>query len=129
MKRIISGLFLFAVCSSAMADNWVLTASNSNDVYSIQKGSFSVINNKNGEEIAVVTGKTYDKKTKHINLVKWYVTTADCSNKQGKLITLSLSGEYKFENDFVSGAGSMASVTAETICYVFEQTESNKKSI
>lgn len=120
MKGLIGGLFLLASCASVMADDWVNVAASDESIFSIQKGSGAVTKNKGGEGIYVVVGRITQVKTTKITLSKWYVKESDCLNKQGQLVTLSLGGEYQFENDFVIGSGSIASSTAEFICAAYE---------
>lgn len=134
MKRIIGGLLVVAACSSAMADdNWVVTGASEErgTEFSIKKESGLITKNKAGDDIFVVVGRVTYKKTTKIDLEKWYVKYSDCINKQGQLVTLSLGGDYLYENDFVFNAGSIASANAEFICAAYEYalTEMNKKGI
>lgn len=120
MKRVISGILLVAACSSVMADDWVRTTSNDTHQFSIKKGTGEITKNKAGEDIFVVIGRVHGKKSKKIDLEKWYVNVADCLKKEGKIVTLSLAGDFMYENDFVFQAGSIASVNAEFICAGYE---------
>lgn len=131
MKRVISGILLVAACSSVMADGWVQTTSNDTHQFSIKKGTGEITKNKAGEDIFVVIGRMYGKKSKKIDLEKWYVTVADCLKKEGKLVTLSLAGDFMYENDFVFQGGSIASANAELICggYDYAKQETLEKGI
>lgn len=139
MKTLISGLLLSVVCSLAVADNesWVPVASikSTGTEFSIKKGSGELLQNKAGESIYVVVGRDHSKKDSRVELQKWYVRAQDCQSKQGQLVSLSLKGEFLFENDFVFNAGSVASTIAEAICGAFEYNlkqqaeEEDKKGI
>lgn len=131
MRKIFSSFLMLITCSTAFADDWIVTAGYESTEFSVQKGSFSVTKNKAGADVAVVTSRIVDNKTTQITLGKWYVTAADCAARQGKIVTLSLSGEYKYENDFLFGSGSIASSNAKFICDVLDlsREESRKKSL
>lgn len=110
-------------CTSTHADNWIPTANSDSADFSILKGSFIVSKNKAGEEVATVTGRIRGTATKTVVLEKWYVKTADCAQKQGKIVTVDMDGKFKYENDFVFEAGSIASVNAELICIVYKASQ------
>lgn len=132
MKRIIGGFLLVAASSFAMADDgWIPAASNDQVEFSIKKKSGEITKNKAGDDIFVVVGRVLDKKSGKINLEKWYVKYSDCLNKQGQIVTLTLGGDYQYENDFVFGAGSIASSNAELICagYEYVINKNNEKGI
>jgi hypothetical protein len=131
MKTIVISIALIASCSSVMAEDWINVATNESTEFQARSGSFVVTTNKGNVQIAVVTGKTLDKKENRIDLEKWYVSTADCSRKQGKVATLSLDGTFKYDSDFIFGAGNMGSEKAEFICGVlqYQINEKNKKGI
>lgn len=133
MKRIISGFLLVVACASAMAvdDTWVDIAENSDIKVSLKKGTGEFTKNKGGDDIIVVVSRFIDKKNNKISLEKKYVKLTDCLEKQGQIVTLSLQGEYLYENDFVFSSGSIASAAAEILCAVFqnEMDKANKKGI
>lgn len=121
MKRVATGIALFAIASIACAEAmWIDSAESSAHKYSIKGGSFNVTKDKSGAAVAVVTGRSEAKLTNTIKVEKWYVRIADCKKEEGKLITTDLSGKFVSENDFVFGAGSVASAHAETICAGYE---------
>jgi hypothetical protein len=98
---------------------------------SLKKGTGEFTKTKGGDDILVVVARYFDKKSNSISLEKKYVKLADCVEKQGQIVTLSLQGEYQYENDFVFSSGSIASATAELICDVYEHEmdKLNKKGI
>jgi hypothetical protein len=110
-----ASLALASVTAGAQ-DNWIpLTSSDLSDG-AVLKGSFQIGKNKSGDAIAVVTGKESDKRTKQIALEKWYVRVLQCQQQQGKLVGLTMDGEYKWEADFIFGAGSVGAAKAQFIC-------------
>ncbi|WP_458237961.1 hypothetical protein, partial [Pseudomonas sp. P5_A2_2] len=94
-------------------------------------GTFEYSKNKSDVPIAVLVGRIVSPKSSKIELHKWYVSAGDCNKKMGKLVTLSVSGEYQFENDFLFESGNVASYVAKFICDVAEQgiKNANGKSL
>ncbi|MDM1715571.1 hypothetical protein [Thiopseudomonas alkaliphila] len=134
MKKTIASaaIILFSVQALAQSD-WINIASLPGDSkkLDVQPGSFEFSKTKGGTPIAVVVGKITDTKSANISLYKWYVSLEDCQRKMGKVVSLNVNGEFAFENDFVFGSGSIATVMAETICGVaeFSLAEKKKKSL
>lgn len=119
-----------AICIStvvyAQAD-WINIASKKDGMkWAVQPGSLEFSQTKGGTSIAVVIGRVTDPKTSTVSLYKWYVSASDCTRQMGKVVSLDISGEYKFENDFVFGSGNIASSMAEVICAAAEYRISEK---
>ena len=112
-------------CYSSAEIKWISLAETDGGI----KMEFST--NKSNTAIAVLTGRQVDLKSKQIDLRKWYVSAVDCNNKMGKLVTLTVSGDYRFENDFVYDGGNVASAIAGFICDVADQSikKANGKSL
>jgi hypothetical protein len=68
---------------------------------------------------------------KVIALEKWYIRTAHCKRRQGKSVVLTMDGEFKYDYDFIFGAGNVGSVTSEAICgaYALRIKETSGKSL
>ena len=94
-------------------------------VYAL-RGSYELSANKSGEQVAVITAKSNDNKGGRIHLHKKYVRTKDCIAEQGKIVSLTMDGEFAYENEFVFGAGSIATSIAETICGIYNQDRQTK---
>ncbi|HVL10481.1 MAG TPA: hypothetical protein VM512_15170 [Burkholderiaceae bacterium] len=120
MKRLALLAAILPFSCFAQNDSWVLIARSTDAIteWSIQKGSFESITTKGGKPISVVVGRTTDKRTKEVDLAKWYVTDADCDRGLGTIVTLSVTGAFRFENPFVKDSGSIASSIADAICDV-----------
>ena len=97
-------------------DSWITIAETLDSLWQVQPGSLDFGKTKNGTVIASVVGKITEKRSRNIDLHKWYVAGADCRRKMGKLVTLKIDGSFAYENDFVFGAGNVASSMAEAIC-------------
>lgn len=117
MKRIV--LFLLSVLISlptVAEPEWVTVAESDDTAWAIQAGSLEQLKTKGGTPIIVVVGRIANGATRQIDLFKWYVSLEDCRGQMGKLVTLGIDGQYRFENDFVVGSGNIASAVAESIC-------------
>ena len=108
---------------AAQADSgWIQVAETDDVQWHFQPGSLSFNKNKGGTAIALVVGKTTSKRSRKIELYKWYVAGADCRRKMGKLVALDINDSFSYENEFVFGSGSVASALAETICGAASQS-------
>ncbi|WP_156804268.1 hypothetical protein [Rhodanobacter fulvus] len=131
MKIVIFGFVLAAMsfsavsatptsASNASSDSaWVEVSSTDTQTYSVRKGSFEITQTKAGAPIAVVLGQSTGVNTKAVVYRKWYVSKDDCVGGLGKLVILSINGDYAGEIDFVSKGESAASNIADTICSVY----------
>lgn len=123
---------LCAATSTQAQTEWINIAShNDGTKWAVQAGSLEFSKTKGGISIAVVVGRISDPNTSKISLNKWYVSAGDCSKKMGKVVALDISGEYKYESDFVLGSGNIASSMAEAICGAadYRIKEKNDKSM
>ena len=133
--RIITCIAMLLMASTGYAqdDGWfyVLTSKDDNNTYSIKLGSSERSQNKNGEPMTVVVGKSTDKKLGTIEIRKWYVTDADCAQEYGNFVVLNVDGTYNFETSFAKGSKNIASGIAENICAItsYEQKKADGKGI
>lgn len=113
---------LAALCAlplSSIADEgWTVVSGNSDVEFSGKHGSFERVKNKSNDDVFVIVGREVNKKTRNIVVEKWYVRASDCRRQQGKIVTLNINGDFKYDNDFVFGAGNIASGMAEFICSI-----------
>lgn len=121
MKIKVSVLLALAVaCFSKAAsaeDGWVpIAESKDGGTWDVKSGSLEFSQTKAEVPIAVVIGRISNKRSPSIALYKWYVPIKDCVKENGIVVSLNMSGEYIFENDFVFGSGNIASAMAEAIC-------------
>lgn len=124
-------LALLIVGGARAQSDWVNIGDTDDSLFDIQAGSLEELRTKGGTPIAAVVGRATTKASKTIDIRKWYVSIEDCERKMGKLVTLDVDGKYRFENDFVFGAGSVASSLAAAICGAYKQRveERSKKGI
>lgn len=133
MKNLLA--IAITLCASTYAyaqAEWIDIAShNDGTKWAVQAGSLELSKTKGGVSIAVVVGRISNPNTSSITLNKWYASASDCSKKMGKIVTLDVGGDYKYENDFVIGAGNIASSIAEAICGAadYRIKEKNAKSL
>ena len=115
-----SFLILASTATTARAaDGWTdVIASSGKTEYTVKIDSFEVAKTKGGDEVASVIGRARDIMDKTIAVEKWYVKTYDCGKGYGKLVTLTVSGDYKYENSFVENDGSVGGAIADLICDV-----------
>lgn len=127
-------LALATWCASALAQptEWVTIAiSRDNAAWDVQPSSLEFKKTREGVPVYVVVGRIRSGTNSRIDLYKWYVSVEDCNRGLGKVISLSISGDYRFDNDFVVGGGNIASSMAEAICESasFVREERAKKSL
>jgi hypothetical protein len=115
---------IFACFGASAEDGWVEVGSVETTTYSIKTASYSLETNRNGEEVATVIGRSVESKSTRVEVHKWYVSSADCSRGYGSLVTLTINGDFDFDNEFVVNSGSMASLLAELICGVHGRAQS-----
>jgi hypothetical protein len=111
-------LLAAAVLAPAMAmaqADWIRVASTDDMLWEVKPGSFELRQTKGNVDIAVVVGRVKERKNTRITVEKWYVSLSDCGREMGKLVTLDVDGKFRYENDFVFGAGSVAAGIAEAI--------------
>lgn len=133
LGKALASLLIVSVSSVAADEGWSLigVSEKANVRYDVKNGSFELTKTKGEVPIAVVIGRVTDSKTLSIAVYKWYVPLQACVDKFGKVVSLNISGEYQFENDFVFGGGNIAAAMGETICGVAEHyfSESAKKGL
>ena len=114
---LITAIIPFVSTSSLAESEWVnIAMSNDKSEWDALAGSLEFSKTKGGTAIAIVVGRVKDKKTSQIELYKWYVSAADCKREMGKIVSLGIDGDFKFENDFVFGSGSIGTAMAEVVC-------------
>jgi hypothetical protein len=103
---------------------WIQIAESADSEATVQarRNSFEIAKNQSGVPIATITVQITLRSTSRLEYLKYYVTTADCSAGEGKLVAVSTTGAYKFENDFVSGGASVGSNIADIICGLYKGT-------
>jgi hypothetical protein len=124
MKTWITAISFALVGTAVLADNdaWIAISGTKKHLYEVKRGSFERTTNKAGEEIGLVVARQTSQldDPKQITLEKWYVRTSDCQRGMGKLVTLTLNGDFSYENDFIIDGGTVASTNAQTICEVLQ---------
>ena len=125
-------LGFFCFTNAQAQSEWTNVATSKDGTkWAIQNGSFEFSKTKAGIPIAAVVGRISDPNRNSVSLNKWYVSAEDCSKRMGKVVTTNVSGEYRFESDFVIGSGNIASAMAEAICNVADYIikQNNDKSM
>ena len=100
--------------------DWVRVASSqsSGGVWEGKPSSLEYSKTKAGVPIIVVVGRKSNTKNQEVSLHKWYVKVDDCRIKKGTVVTLKVTGEFEFENDFAFGGDTVATSLAEFVCGV-----------
>ena len=122
MKKIIVAVLMMVGATTAFCQDWINIADNKDVRLDGRAGTREFSKTKAGKPIVVIQGRTFTKNTSAYSYEKWYIAVDDCKAGYGKLVTLTMEGEYKFENDTVLKGGSMASAISDVLCYpVLEQ--------
>jgi hypothetical protein len=127
-KAAVICIFLFSQHAMAdeKADDWIAVVSSTDgDSWEIKSHSLILTETKSGVPMALVTGRVV-RTNNTVSLYRWYVTDADCLAEYGKLVMLEISGNYLGESDYLKGAGTLASYTAEYICEGAKYMQSQK---
>ena len=108
---------------------WLLIAKNvdSTRLYSGKSGSFELVTTKAGTPVALILGQIEDKADNSFTYGKWYVSTSDCNAGMGKIVFLTVSGDFDRETDFVSAGNNIASVIADLICSAYRSNLERKQ--
>ncbi|WP_353180927.1 hypothetical protein [Salinisphaera sp. T5B8] len=125
-------LFFCAANFAYASTGWITVATtDEGGAWEAQAGSLNLTKNRGDTLIAVVIGRVTQSGTNTVSLYKWYVPVKDCAAGNGTIVSLNISGEYEFENDFVLGGGNVASAIAAAICGAAKQAAENaqKKSM
>lgn len=84
--------------------------------------SYELTNTRKGTRIAKIIVRQVDPVSHQISIYQRYVSLNDCKRKRGKIVAVDMDNNYKFENDFIIGGGSIGSSVAETICSIAKDT-------
>ena len=120
---------LLMSCPVVYAEDWVKVGENDRFLWQARTGSGSLSKNRGGKPLVIATGRVYDKTDKTYVFEKWYVTLEHCESGGGKLVTLTIDSDFKYDNDFLLKGGTVGSSIAETLCDVatsFKQERSEK---
>ena len=135
MKAIIAVLIVLFSALAYPESGWIIIAEtgkkpNNGLRWEGKPRSLEFSETKGGTPIAVIVGKIFNKKTSYADLYQWYVSAGDCKRGMGKVISLDVSGNFVFENDFVFGSETIATALAETVCGAADRAlEKNEKGI
>lgn len=125
---IVAGLGL--ACFMAHGQNspeWLPLAESNTDKWEGHAGTRTRTTTRAGDEVVVAEGRVTNRLAHTIAFEKYYAKVDDCRTGSGKLVTLDMAGNYKFETDFVLHGGNVASSLAEMLCYAV--SEADKKSL
>lgn len=125
MNRFITLILMavFAIPTFAQPNSqWVEAAFNDQVQILFRKGSVERITNTGGEKATSVIGQWINKRTKEINLIRFYVTDDDCARGYGVTTLLDMQGKHLTSSDMILGGNSIASNLADVICSVRQPT-------
>jgi hypothetical protein len=116
MNRYVFGLGFAIAAAAALSGDWIELASTGETLWEGRAGTRLTKTTKGGTPIAIASGRVVHQKTKEITFYQWYVSIEHCRARHGKLVTVDMDGNFKFENDFVLNGGNVASALAEMLC-------------
>lgn len=102
-------------------EGWTRYASSDLTIDSYKKYSFERVTTKSGTKVTVAIIKVYTLKSKSTSVYKAYVSDKDCKNGFGEVVHLTMTGDYKYSQDFAEGAGSMISSRARELCSLVKE--------
>lgn len=114
----ITAVVLLVTATPAFSQDWIQLSETDDFLFEVRTGSYQSARTKSGTPISVLTGRSKNKKTGVVDFEKWYVTTEDCLKGSGKLVTLSLNGDFKFDSDYLRKGGTVASSIGDLVCDV-----------
>ena len=123
MRTIFFVLTATILSGSAFAQDWIDLASSDAGFWEGRAGTMDFATTKGGIPIATASGRIRWTKDKSVDFVRWYVAVDHCKKGYGKLVTLNMSGEFKYENDYVKNGGSIASSIGDVLCSGVEQRD------
>jgi hypothetical protein len=93
-----------------------------------RKGTVKRMTNDGGERVTSVVGQWIDKRTKKIDLLRFYVTDDDCAAGFGLVTLVDMQGKYVTSSDMALGGESIGSHLADVICSVRETSSPTPQS-
>lgn len=127
MKRVFVGTLLSILWATAQSADWIELASTDKSVWEGRAGTRAFSTTRGGKKIVAAEGRVTSKQTNQITFSKWYVEVDHCRAGYGKVVTVSMDGDFKFDNEFVLNGGTVASSLAEMLCYAV--AEADKRGI
>ncbi len=121
MKKFLVLLLVMGAHAAAFAQDWLTLAETDAMRWDGRAGTVAFGKNRGGESIVYAEGRRFSKENNNIEFVKWYIKVSDCQRGYGKLVTTSMSGDFKWENDIVLQGGSVASSLADTLCLALKR--------
>lgn len=125
MNRTLATLALACTAASiASAADWTpITQGEDGLNWLVQPGSLRVRTNTDKLQVAVVTTKIIlPDPTANVEINDTYVPTTHCAARRGYLAIIDFNNQLVATHPFVFGAGTMASIMAETICTAWRKT-------
>jgi hypothetical protein len=115
--------------SVSAQDTWIPVSSSSTYIYEARAGSLEfLITERTKEPVVAMIVRSRQIKGNRVEFEKNYVKLSDCVAGYGKLVTTELSGRAKFDNDFITDGGNVASRIAETLCALAENDPRGRPS-
>lgn len=127
IKSFIAAALLMVGSAPVFCQEWLEIADSDASRYDGRAGTRIFATTKSGTPIVVAQGRIFDKQKKTYLYRKWYVSVNDCKTGYGKLVSLSMDGEFIFDTDYVEKGGSIGSMLGDMLCYAVK--EQNGKGI
>lgn len=121
--KIAAMTLLASAALTAQANDWVPLSETESNTWEGRAGTRVEGQTRNGTPVIKAAGRIFDRRLKTYEFVQWYVSINDCKQGFGKLVTLDMSGNFRFDNDYVDKGGSVASSLAAMLCAPVKEQE------
>lgn len=121
--KIVAVTLVACTALTAQANDWIPLSETESNTWEGRAGTRVEAQTRNGTPVIKAAGRILDRRSQTYQFVQWYVSIDDCKQGFGKLVTLDMSGNFRFDNDYVEKGGSVASTLAAMLCVPVKEAQ------